>query len=271
VGTSVSTGGWRTVTLSDNYASMVVVASPNYDKNDAPMVVRIRNAAGNSFDFMVQNVNNNNAVSGVTVHYVAVEEGVYTQANDGVKMEAVKYTSSVTDENNSWAGESRSYANSYTTPVVIGQVMSANDLDFSVFWSRGTSRMDPPSSTVLRVGKMVGEDPDATRSNEIIGYIVIEAGSGAIGSHSYLAALGSDAIKGVGNTPPYAYSLSGLNSVTAAVVSQAGMDGINGGWAILYGANPVTANSLKLAVDEDQLHDAERKHITEQVAYIVFE
>jgi hypothetical protein len=49
------------------------------------------------------------------------------------------------------------------------------------------------------------------------------------------------------------------------------MDDKSGGWAILYGSNPVTSNSLNLAVDEDQAKDSERSHTTEQVAYIVFD
>ena len=49
------------------------------------------------------------------------------------------------------------------------------------------------------------------------------------------------------------------------------MDGVNGSWALLYGSNPLTINGLLLAIDEDQMTDSERKHVTEQVAYIVFE
>jgi hypothetical protein len=49
------------------------------------------------------------------------------------------------------------------------------------------------------------------------------------------------------------------------------MDGGNGGWAILHGDNPVTADMLNLAIDEDQSGDNERAHTTEQVGYVVFE
>ena len=49
------------------------------------------------------------------------------------------------------------------------------------------------------------------------------------------------------------------------------MDGGNGGWAILYGDNPITMTELEIAVDEDWAIDTERKHTGEQVAYIVFE
>lgn len=262
--------GWTTVTLDRSYNSMVVVASANYNSGKLPAVVRIRNASGNTFDIRVQNPSNS-ALSGYTVHYMVVEEGVYNQSDHGVKMEAATYTSSVTDHVGSWNGEPRSYANTYNNPVVLGQVMSANDAGWSAFWSRASLASDPPSSSALRLGKHVGEDSDRTRANEVIGYIVIEAGSGSIDGLGYTAALGSNSIAGITNNPPYNYTLSNLSSATAAIISQAGMNGGNGSWALLYGSNPVSTTSLGLAIDEDQVVDSERDHIAEQVAFIVFE
>ena len=49
------------------------------------------------------------------------------------------------------------------------------------------------------------------------------------------------------------------------------MDGRDGGRPILYGPNAVAATGLNLAIDEDQANDSERRHTTEQVAYLVFE
>ena len=46
---------WQTVTLSQSYASMVVVCVINYSATDAPAVVRVQNATGNSFQVRVQN------------------------------------------------------------------------------------------------------------------------------------------------------------------------------------------------------------------------
>ena len=95
-------------------------------------------------------------------------------------MEAVRYTSTVTDHDSGWAGQTRSYLNSYTSPVVLGQVMTYNDTNFSAFWSRGNDPLSPPSASLLYVGKHVGEDPNLVRADETIGYIVIESGSGTI-------------------------------------------------------------------------------------------
>ena len=261
---------WTNVPLANSYTSMVVVATPNYDNTSDPAVVRIRNATGSSFDVRVD------AAGGATpssmdVHYMVVEEGVYTVAADGVKMEAVKYNSTVTDENNSWVGQARTYSNTYTSPVVLGQVMTYNDSDFSAFWCSDGNKNNPPSNSSLYTGKMVGEDPDNTRADETIGYIVIESGSGTLNGVNYVTALGSDSIEGFTNSPPYTYSISGLSTASAAIASQAGMDGGNGGWVALYGSNPVSATSINLAIDEDVANDTERTHLTEQVGYIVFE
>ncbi len=260
---------WQTVTLSDTYTSMVVIATPLYDNGDNPAVTRIRNASGNSFELRVQNPGNT-SLSGYTVHYVALEEGVYTDASDGVKMEAVKVNSTTTDYKGSWNAQTQSYTNSYSSPVVLGQVMTANDSDWSVFWARGGSRTSAPNSSNLKIGKHVGEDSDKTRANETIGYLVIEAGSGSIDNTPYSAALGADIVKSVTNAPPYNYSVSGLSSSEGAIVSAAAMDGNDGGWPLLYGTSAVSSSNLSVAFDEDQISNSERSHTTEQVAYMVF-
>ena len=262
---------WTNVTLSESYTSPVVVAVANYDNTSDPAVVRIQNASGSSFDVRVDAAGGT-APSGLDVHYMVVEEGVYTVATDGVKMEAVKYNSTVTDENNSWVGQPQTYSNSYTSPVVLGQVMTYADAGFSTFWCYdGSSKGNPPSATSISTGKSVAEDTDTTRENETVGYIVIEAGSGTMAGTDYVAALGADGVAGVTNSPPYTYSISGLSEASVGIASLSAMDGGNGGWALLYGSNPVTASAINIAIDEDVIGDTERSHTTEQVAYIVFE
>jgi hypothetical protein len=149
--------------------------------------------------------------------------------------------------------------------------MTYNDSRFSAFWSSDGTQTNPYTNTTLYTGKMIGEDPDTSRSDETIGYIVIESGSGTLDGVNYVTALGADSIEGYTNSPPYSYSLSGLSSASVAITSQAAMDGNNGGWAALYGSNPVSASNLNLAIDEDVANDTERGHITEEVGYIVFE
>ena len=233
------TDRWTLVTLNDTYTDMVVVCTPNYDKSAYPSAVQLRNASGNRFEVrLVPAVFGLSAIEppwSANVHWMVVETGVYTVEEHGVKMEAVKFNSTVTDGSSSWGsqgswvGQNQSYANSYSNPVVVGQVMTYNnnanrDYYWSVFWSRGSSSREPPSSTELWVGKHNAQDARVV-NDETIGYIVIEAGEGTIGPIKYKAGLGSDSIRGMGNRPPYSHSLGTLLFTPAtAILSQAAMD-----------------------------------------------
>ena len=281
---SASTVDWTWVPLDHDYGGdMVVICTPNYEYDafhlPEPLVVHVQNANESSFQVkLVQAVGGSIQNVSADVHYMVVKAGVYTLAEHGVKMEAVKFNSTITDGSGSWVGQNRSYTNSYTNPVIVGQVMTYNAdraWYWSVFWCRGSSRTSPPSSTALWVGKHKAQDPRVV-NNETLGYVVIEAGEGEMGTASgtarYFAALGSDIVRGIGNSPPYTYSLTDLSfTPSTAILSQAAMDGGDGAWAVLYGSNPVTGSSLNLAVEEDMAWDSERSHTTEQVGYIVFE
>jgi hypothetical protein len=145
VATGVSSGTWDIVSLSQSYTSPVVIATANYDNTSDPIAVRIQNASGSSFDVTVQAAGGS-APSNIDVYYMVVEEGVYTVAADGVKMEAVKYNSTVTDENNSWVGQPQTYGNTYTSPVVLGQVMS-----YTLLQVRALPRIQIPPVTMRRL------------------------------------------------------------------------------------------------------------------------
>lgn len=269
-GTIASVGsGWQTVSLDTSYASMVVVATPRYNSGSGPGVVRINNVRNNSFDVRVDNVGSISFSGGV--HYVAVEEGVYD--TEGYKLEAVKYSEAQTSRKGSWDIDMVGYQQSYSSPVVVGQVMSFNDNDWSVFWASSDSRTSPPSSSQLNVGKHVGEDPDPARASETIGYLVIEATqSGVIDGLPFVAGVGSDSIRGV-QDGTYQYNYNAMEYAKTVVLSNAGMDGGDGGWAVLRGTNPLppSGGTISLSIDEDQLYDSERNHTTEQVAYFVID
>ena len=70
---------WQTVTLPESYQSMVVVLTPNYDGESLPLVPRMRVLSENSFEVRVDRTDGlTEAVAGVNLHYLVVEEGVYT-------------------------------------------------------------------------------------------------------------------------------------------------------------------------------------------------
>ena len=57
----------------------------------------------------------------------------------------------------------------------------------------------------------------------------------------------------------------------AVALSQAGMGGADGSWAVLSGSPAYTPTQLQLYACEDQIRDSEQKHSTERVGYLVFE
>jgi len=272
VGTS-----WVTVNLVHDYATPVIVATYNLPSaSDPPAVARITNVGTNSFDVRIQNPGDLTTPTPGDVHYIVIEEGDWTLPG-GASIEAYTYTSTTTSEkSNRNKDPQRTYTNSYTNPVVLGQVMSFNDPLWSAFWctaDSGTGAANPPSATSLYTGKEVGEDTVIARNDEVVGYIVIEQGSGDIDGIEYRAELGPDSLNGVGNAPPYFYSFSSAFSTIpkVAILSQAAMDGNNGGWAVLFGASPLTTTQVGLAIDEDIIADTERAHTTEQAGYLIFE
>ncbi len=265
---------WVTVNLSNSYTSMVVVATviqPGSSSNTPALVTRVQNASGTSFQVRVQKAKYSGTTTAATVHWIAAEEGTYTVAANGVKFEAKKFTSTTTSKASSWLLQSRTYSNSYTTPVVVGQVMSFNDANWSVFWaSRANNASNPPSSTSFSCGKHIAEDiVNTTRANETIGYMVFESGTGFINGKKYRAALGSDIVQGTSNNSGgYSYTISGMTTVETAAVSSAAMDGTSeGAWGVMAAAP--TNTTLKTWALEDDIKDTERSHTTEQMAWFV--
>lgn len=266
------TTDWQTITLSESYDSMVVIATPHLPHKDAlPVVTRIRNAQGNSFELKIQNPGGS-TTDAYAVYYLVAEGGTYTTAYDGIKMEArLEPALKTADASNWWANrEQRTFRQYYEQPVVLGQVMTTEDEAWSVFWaSRGNHSAHPPEMGSLAAGKHKGEDYDTERGTESIGLIIVEAGEYEVRGSKLEAGLGTDIIKGPNNTG-FTYELQ-HDVARGAVLSAAGMDGGNGYWPVLFGTYPIEPGLIRLVVDEDQIHDDERAHTNEQVAYLAFE
>ncbi len=270
--------GWVTVNLENSYTSAVVVCSYTLpSKTDPPATTRVRNVTATSFDVRIQQFENSNTVTASDVHCIIADEGSYNAG--GLKFEAHRVLSTGTSGLNvpgGWGAVNTeevtaSITQSYANPVVLGQVMSFNDVKASVFWTNNCfSRVQGPFQVNGRicVGKHIGQI-NGSRANETLGYIVAETGSGTLNDVKYELALGADSIRGVGNGPPYTYALA--DNYDVGVVGQDGEDGGQGGWAVLYGADPLPSGQIQLAIDEETVAgDTTRTHTREQVSYWVF-
>ena len=260
---------WVNVSLQNEYQQMVVVCTPNYVNNISPIVVRMQNVNTQNFEIKLQNPGDKDIVFAEKISCLIIEQGVWLLPN-GRKIEAKKVNSSVTDNRKSWLGEQQDYGHDYTfssRPVLLGQVMSYNDPNWSVFWSKGPSRTKPITKKSLFVGKHIGSDADTSREIEDIGYIAIELSEGIVDGIDYIARITPDRIKNLGSGDTNLISLSFSTLPAFAILSQTAMDGGDGSWSVLEGFEGLSFGQLRIAVDEDQIQHVSRNHGTENVFY----
>ncbi len=271
------------VQFLNEYFDPVIVTTQNLMQNQNETIVRIRNVKSASCEIKLQKISGK--VQSADVHMIILEKGAY-ELSDGVKLEANKYLENKTSYKYNWTETTQqNYSNDYERPVVLGQVMSYKDKGYSVFWCCNKTRDVAPNKNELFTGKNCGEAKDYERKEEIIGYVVIEQGSGEIGDIKYKAAIGEKIVQGVNSSIPdrsyeiylpdnygieeefYGSSEPGEYKVGIATINA--MKQHDFGWAVLIGENPVNS-TLSLAIDEDTYLDEERGHYIENVAFWVF-
>jgi Metallo-peptidase family M12 len=272
---NVASEQWTTVYFREAFHEFppVPVCSVQYDLGTEliPAVVRMTNVGPFSFDIRLQNPSNSTILYNRTVHCLVVGQGAW-HLPDGRRLQAVRYTSNVTDHEGSWVGQDQTlpYNADNQAPIVLGQVMSYQDPQWSVFWCRGWNRSSvaPNNWIVLATGKHVGKDQLTQRAPEMIGYIVLDRGhnislgveveTGRATAASYVSGLLSN----------YSFAQSFAMVPTVAIVSQVGMVGDEGSFAVFNGA--LSTTTITVSVDEDQTTRAERDHAPESVDYAVF-
>jgi len=263
---------WRAVALNYVYSNPVVVCSVVFDNNSYSVLPRVRNAATDSFDLRLQNPRNRTSLQTETVYYLVVEEGVW-QTPEGTSIEAARLECRSVNRASLWDHRWMTYHGyglARTNPVVLGQVMSANDTDWSSFWASGETPADVPDMDFTFAGRHIGEDGDTSREQETLGIIVFEQGSGLVAGVSYEARVGSASVEGVANSPPFDYSHNLPSTPQVAILSSAAMTGADGAWPVLFGTTPLRSDRIRLAVLEDQIRDSERSHGGERVAWAAF-
>jgi len=263
---------WTTLSLENTYTNPVVACTYNLTTGaNVEGSVRVR-IVGTSIQVKVQRPLNA-AVTASDVYCTISESGSYTTP---IKYEAYTVESPRTNRNGAWninrtVNVTSTKVQTYSNPVVTGQVMSYNDPNFVTFWSSACNRTVPPTNTAICIGKHTGETDITTEFNETLGYFIAEQAEYTLVNAHVKIALGADTVRGAvtpNPAPPYNYTLP--RNYTYATATLAAMDGGDGGWAVLYGSSPVSS-SIGLAIDEDTVRNAERNHTTEQVSYWVMD
>jgi hypothetical protein len=228
----------------------------------------MQNLGPTSFEITLQIVLATSGSSFRVVHCVVVEQGSL-RMRDSRAIEARKYLSTHTDNKDDFVGEQRTYLNGYTNPIVLGQVMTRNDLKWSMFWSRGLDETKAADNETLWTGKHVGPEA-ATRADETVGYIVIETGHDTLTTTDMEIETkrGIDVSAYVDGSYTYTFEESFSSTPVVAVLSQVAMQADYGSWAVL--AEISSASVMKVALDEDGFNGNDRRVVPQGVDYIVF-
>ena len=261
------------MSLGAHYNSAIPVCTVQYPweggKKVVPAIVRVQNILSNSFEVRLQNPNGDDLPER-PVHCIVVEQGSWTLP-DGRTIEANQYVSKITDHSGSFMGESHLLKNTFQNPIVIGQVLSYNDPDWSVFWSSGIDVKSGITDTAgaIYTGKHVGNDDNKSRINESVGYIVFESGHHAFGGIEIEASRGGTVKNYVNGSQPYIFETSFITAPMVAVLSVAGMEDTTGCWAVL--CSKPTSSLMFVATDEDQNADRSRTHFSKgTIDYVAF-
>lgn len=269
---------WQTLTFENTYTNPVVVCVYTLPSSAAPpATVRVRNVGATSVEVRMQQFGPGTTVTASTVNCLVAETGLHTLPDGGL-IEARTVLSNSTHGQvavDGWLiapmqNMSGSFAGAFSSPIALGQVMTFNDADASAFFANDCDDRRNPAflsgfADGICVGKHIGQ-VSGSRADETLGVIVVEAGTGSYTGIAYNAGAGAATIRGVGNAPPYSYGLGSGFEFAVATIN--GMRGAQGGWAVMYGANPLAGSSVTLAIDEETISgDVSRAHTNERVDF----
>lgn len=274
----------QTVLLENTYTNAVPICTYVTVGTSSPSALpRISSIGPDRFTLRIQEITGgsntvNNPVAG-TVFCLIAEEGLHTLP-DGRRFEALTVVSDRTtgQANRNWRFTDMeeitgAVLGTYTNPVAVVGLISANDPQPTAPFvydcdSRGNPGFFTGASDRICVGKHTGQI-STTRLNETIGIIIAEQGSGTANGVFYNFFRGADSIDGIGTNTGTGYSVSA--DFDAAVVTQQGEDGGQGGWATLVGSDPLPSGFIRISIDEEVVAgDKSRTHITEIVDVFAF-
>ncbi|MEL6569482.1 MAG: hypothetical protein AAFQ22_13780 [Pseudomonadota bacterium] len=269
---------WTPVSYVNSYTNPVIVCTYVLPSSTSPpAVVRVDPNAADSFRVRVQQFEDSSVVTPSTVFCIVSETGVFTLPG-GLKYEALTVLSDQTSGRSVGWQQSRlealSLSTSFTTPIVLGQVMSFNDNRASVFHATDCERrQNRPYQSGFSDGACVGKhigSISGSRATETLGVIVVETGTSSGDNIATLAGRTGNNLRGIGNSPPYSNNVVG--DFDLGVASMAGENGGDGGWFVFFGSDPLPNGQVRGGIDEETVAlDTSRTHIDEEAFYWLFD
>lgn len=240
---------WRTVSLEQSYEEPVVVMKPVSVDGDQPAHIRLRNVAGSSFEFQIEEWEYlDGAHRSETMDYFVAESGTYTSPT-GTSVE-VGTTSATTRFTNV------DFTQRFTEPpVVLTQAQTYNGPEAIVTRQRNVTA----SGTELRTQEEEARGPHA---RETVGYIAVEPGAHNFNGVKLEAGRTANTVTQEWSTVTFDQSYDTPQFLTD-MQSTEGRDP-----ATLRYRN-LSSDSVEIKVGEEQSQDEETNHKGESAGYIV--
>lgn len=251
---------YTTLNFNGSYTNPVVVGQAVYVNDQNPKSIRVRNVTSTSCEIKLHNPSGL-AITAEECFYMVAEEGIH-EIDTGTFMEVGKVN--VVDHIGKNDTLNDTYSNislnhSWTTPVVFGQVMTENSVDWveeKIINISSTSfdlSLENAESHLHSIAEDVGYIVFESNLNVVINGVRIQTGN----TSNTISGYGNNSGVGENFTFPTVFSKNPL-----MIVEDRTRNGADGGWLVLIG-NPTTT-SFNVILDEDMIGDTERNHTTEE-------
>ncbi|TET34526.1 MAG: RHS repeat-associated core domain-containing protein, partial [Anaerolineales bacterium] len=252
----------QTVILGRTYTDPVVIARPASINESDPSLVRITDVQTDRFTFYIDEApdmdGNHDSVE--VVSYLVLESGDWELAN-GTLLEVGKVTTTASVGkliSNQWETVTLS-AGFSDAPAVFSQVQSENDASFV-----GT-RQQNTSAGSFDVAMEEEEASTAPHGSETIGWVAIEAASGAWSGHRYQSGITPGSVSNRWYTVGFSPAFSTAPRFIAALYTYAEEDNSHLRYQSLGAAD------VEVMIEEDTTYDSEMRHKKEKVSWLAIE
>jgi hypothetical protein len=244
---------WKTVVMKRPFDDpVVVVAAPSYNDQD-PVVIRVRNVTGDSFEVRVQEWNYLDGEHALEkTGYIVVESGSY-ELPGGTRVEAGRFTASAVS-----GFETVQFKQPFSTvPVMIATTTTSNESDAVAMRLRNitTGKFD------YRIQEQ--EKNNQQHASEQAGYVAWEPSAGSL----------DDLVFEIGRTSnSVTHAFQALNfyePFSNPPAYLAGMQTTDGGDTAAVRCQNKQADGIEIKVEEEQSRDTETNHTTEVIGYMV--
>jgi hypothetical protein len=244
---------WKSVTFNNIFYDPVVIAKPMSLNGSHPGVVRVKNLNWEGFDVRIQEWDYlDGSHTNESAGYIAVEAGRHELPN-GIQMEAGDF------ETNSTIAVSFSKPFNHK-PVVVCSVTSENEFDAVT----GRIYNVTKDGFEFELQEQEANKKEGHYTPETVSFIACEPSSDTIGDVSYIVDTTFDEVT------DDLYPITFYPSFQAAPVFIADMQTLNGSDPANVRWQNKDQSSVGVLIHEEASKDAEMKHITEVVGYMVF-